>query len=161
MMGMNRNLKNETLRFIELNGFKELTEVQKEVLNYTISRKDIVALSKTGTGKTHAYLIPIAEMINPVSNKTQVLVSLPTRELSYQVYQSALVLKEVYPDLRIFQAAGGSDSKKKINPELPPHIVIGTPGRIRALFEDGQLRVDTIQMFVVDEADMTLEYGFL
>ena len=60
MMGMNRNLKNETLRFIELNGFKELTEVQKEVLNYTISRKDIVALSKTGTGKTHAYLIPIA-----------------------------------------------------------------------------------------------------
>ena len=161
MMGMNRNLKSETLRFIELNGFKELTEVQKEVLNYTISRKDIVALSKTGTGKTHAYLIPIAEIINPVSNKTQVLVSLPTRELSYQVYQSALVLKEVYPDLRIFQAAGGSDSKKKINPELPPHIVIGTPGRIRALFEDGQLRVDTIQMFVVDEADMTLEYGFL
>ena len=80
MMGMNRNLKSETLRFIELNGFKELTEVQKEVLNYTISRKDIVALSKTGTGKTHAYLIPIAEMINPVSNKTQVLVSLPTRE---------------------------------------------------------------------------------
>ena len=57
---MNRNLKSETLRFIELNGFKELTEVQKEVLNYTISRKDIVALSKTGTGKTHAYLIPIA-----------------------------------------------------------------------------------------------------
>ena len=113
MMGMNRNLKSETLRFIELNGFKELTEVQKEVLNYTISRKDVVALSKTGTGKTHAYLIPIAEMINPVSNKTQVLVSLPTRELSYQVYQSALVLKEVYPDLRIFQAAGGSDSKKK------------------------------------------------
>ena len=55
MMGMNRNLKSETLRFIELNGFKELTEVQKEVLNYTISRKDIVALSKTGTGKTHAY----------------------------------------------------------------------------------------------------------
>ena len=161
MKGMNKNLKNETLRFIELNGFLELSEVQKEVLNYTSAKKDVIALSKTGTGKTHAYLIPICEMINPVSNKTQVLISLPTRELAYQVYQNALVLKEVYPDLRIYQAAGGKDSKKKLSLENPPHIVIGTPGRIKALFVDNQLRVDTIQMFVVDEADMTLEYGFL
>ena len=111
MKGMNKNLKNETLRFIELNGFKELTEVQKQVLNYTSAKKDVIALSKTGTGKTHAYLIPICEMINPVSNKTQVLISLPTRELAYQVYQNALLLKEVYPDLRIYQAAGGKDNK--------------------------------------------------
>ena len=68
-MRMNKKLKETTLRFIELNGFEELTNVQEEVLKYAGSGKDVIALSKTGTGKTHAYLIPIMEMINPVSNR--------------------------------------------------------------------------------------------
>lgn len=161
-MRMNRILKETTQRFIELNGFEELTQVQKEVLKYTSSNKDVIALSKTGTGKTHAYLIPVMEMINPVSDKTQVLISLPTRELAYQVYQNALLMKEVYPDLRIQLLAGGTDKKKSIEKlEKAPHIVIGTPGRIKDLFVSNVLRVDFVQMFVIDEADMTLEYGFL
>ena len=77
---MNKALKNTTKEFIELNGFKELTAVQTEVLKYANHSNDVIALSKTGTGKTHAYLIPIMEMINPMSDKTQVLISLPTRE---------------------------------------------------------------------------------
>ena len=96
-MRMNKKLKETTLRFIELNGFEELTNVQEEVLKYAGSGKDVIALSKTGTGKTHAYLIPIMEMINPVSDKTQVVISLPTRELAYQVHQNCLVMKEVFP----------------------------------------------------------------
>ena len=87
-MRMNTKLKESTQKFVELNGFKELTAVQNEVLKYTSGHKDIIALSKTGTGKTHAYLIPVMEMINPQSDKTQVLISLPTRELAYQVYQN-------------------------------------------------------------------------
>lgn len=159
---MNKTLKNETLKFIELNNFKELTSVQNEVLQYTKAKKDVVAIAKTGTGKTHAYLIPIAEMINPLSNKTQVLISLPTRELAYQVYQNASLLKEVYNDLRIALVSGGTDKKRtKLSLDNPPHIIIGTPGRIKDLFALNQIRVDTIQMFIVDEADMTLEYGFL
>ena len=161
-MRMNRKLKETTKRFIELNGFEELTKVQEEVLKYTSSNKDVIALSKTGTGKTHAYLIPIMEMINPVSDKTQVLISLPTRELAYQVYQNCLLMKEVYEDLRIQLLAGGTDKKKSISKmENTPHIVIGTPGRIKDLFVSNALRVDFVQMFVIDEADMTLEYGFL
>lgn len=159
---MNKNLKETTLKFIELNGFKELTSIQNEVLNYVNSQKDIIALSKTGTGKTHAYLIPIMEMINPKSDKTQVLVSLPTRELAYQVNQNCKLMQEVFPDLRIQLLAGGTDKKKDINRlEKAPHIVIGTPGRIADLFEENVLRVDFVQMFVIDEADMTLEFGFL
>ena len=159
---MNRKLKETTERFIELNGFEELTEVQKEVLKYTASHKDVIALSKTGTGKTHAYLIPIMEMINPQSDKTQVLISVPTRELAYQVYQNALVMKEVLPDLRIQMLSGGTDKKKTLSRmENAPHIVIGTPGRIKDLFVSNALRVDFVQMFVIDEADMTLEFGFL
>ena len=159
---MNKNLKPETLKFIELNGFKELTSVQNEVLQYTNAKKDVIAVSKTGTGKTHAYLIPVSEMINPKSNKTQVLISLPTRELAYQVYQNTLKLKEVHEGLRVSLVSGGKDKKRSsLNPDNPPHIIVGTPGRIKDLFEDQQFRTDTIQLFVVDEADMTLEYGFL
>ena len=159
---MNKALKNTTKEFIELNGFKELTAVQQEVLKYANSSKDIIALSKTGTGKTHAYLIPIMEMINVKSDKTQVVISLPTRELAYQVNQNCRLMQEVIPELRIQLLAGGTDKKRSIEKlERTPHIVIGTPGRIKDLFESNALRVDFVQMFVVDEADMTLEFGFL
>ena len=63
LWGMNKSLKAETLKFIELNNFDQLTAVQSEVLKYTCKNSDLIALSKTGTGKTHAYLIPIMEMI--------------------------------------------------------------------------------------------------
>ena len=159
---MNKALKNTTKEFIELNGFKELTAVQQEVLKYANSSKDIIALSKTGTGKTHAYLIPIMEMINVKSDKTQVVISLPTRELASQVNQNCRLMQEVIPELRIQLLAGGTDKKRSIEKlERTPHIVIGTPGRIKDLFESNALRVDFVQMFVVDEADMTLEFGFL
>lgn len=151
-------MKKTTEEFIKLNGFKELTNVQKKVLEFSNSNKDVIALSKTGTGKTHAYLIPVMEKINPKSEKTQVLISLPTRELAYQVYQNARVMCEVYKDLRISLLSGGTDKNKS---GKMPHIIIGTPGRIKDLFVNNQIRVDFVQMFIIDEADMTLDYGFL
>jgi len=159
---MNKQLKQTTLDYIKLNGFKELTSVQNECLNFTRANKDIVAIAKTGTGKTHAYLIPIMEKINPQSDKTQVLISLPTRELAYQVYERSLLMKDVYPDLRISLLTGGIDSKRskgKLN--KAPHIIVGTPGRIKDFFLNNEIRVDFVQMFIIDEADMTLDYGFL
>ncbi|MDO4197756.1 MAG: DEAD/DEAH box helicase [Erysipelotrichaceae bacterium] len=159
---MKADLKDTTLKFIELNRFQELTKVQEEVLKYTSKGKDVIALSKTGTGKTHAYLIPVMEMINPQSDKTQVVISLPTRELAYQVFQNSKLMKEVFPDLRIQLLSGGTDKSKSIKKmDKAPHIVIGTPGRIKDLFVSNSLRVDFVQMFIIDEADMTLEFGFL
>ena len=152
-------LKDTTKKFLELNNFKDLTSVQKVTLDNFNSKKDIFIVSKTGTGKTHAYLIPICESINTVSNKTQVLISSPTRELAYQIYQQACVLKEVYPDIRI-SLISSRDNKTVSNTNIP-HIVIGTPGRLKTSFEQSLIRVDTIQLLVIDEADMTLEYGFL
>jgi len=159
---MNKQLKQTTLDFISLNNFKQLTNVQNEVLQYTSSKKDVIAISKTGTGKTHAYLIPVMEMINPKSDKCQVLISLPTRELAYQVYQNAKLMCDVLPDLRIQLVSGGTDKAKSIKKlDKVPHIIIGTPGRIKDVFVSNALRVDFVQMFIIDEADMTLEYGFL
>ena len=159
---MNSQLKQETLQFLALNGFEELTAVQKEVLKAGNRNRDLIVLSKTGTGKTHAYLIPIMEMINPLSDKTQAVISVPTRELAYQVYQNALPMKEVYEDLRIVLLTGGTDKNRSMAKlEKAPHIIIGTPGRIRDLFVSNLIRVDTVQMFILDEADMTMEFGFL
>lgn len=159
---MNKNLKQSTKDFITLNGFKELTSVQNEVLKYTSSHKDVIAISSTGTGKTHAYLIPVMEMINTKSDKTQVVISLPTRELAYQINQNCKLMQEIFPDLRIQLLSGGTDKKRSIEKlDKVPHIVIGTPGRIKDLFLSNVLRVDFVQMFVIDEADMTLDFGFL
>lgn len=156
---MFKELKDTTKKFVELNHFKELNSVQKVALDNFNSKKDLFIVAKTGTGKTHAYLIPICEMINTFSNKTQVLISLPTRELAHQIYQQALVLKEVYPDIRISLISGGEN--RAISSENIPHIIIGTPGRLKKAFEESNIRIDTIQLLVIDEADMTLEYGFL
>ena len=155
---MIKDLKEETLKFIEINGFDELTNVQKETLKVTKKNLDVFVRAKTGTGKTHAYLIPIMEMINPKSNKTQVLISLPTRELAYQVYENTKLMKEVYPDLRISFLSGGTDRNKT---NLKPHIIVGTPGRIKDIFTTTALAVNEVKMFIIDEADMTLEYGFI
>lgn len=152
-------LKNTTKKFLELNNFKNLNSVQKVTLDNFNSKKDMFVISKTGTGKTHAYLIPICENINTVSNKTQVLISSPTRELAYQIYQQASVLKDVYPDIRISLISSGDN--KVLSSSNVPHIIIGTPGRLKSSFEQSLIRVDTIQLLVIDEADMTLEYGFL
>ncbi len=158
-MCYNSHVKKTTEEFLKLNNFKDLTNVQKKVLEFANSKKDVIAISKTGTGKTHAYLIPIIENINTLSDKTQVLISLPTRELAYQVYQNAKMMCQILPDLRISLLSGGTDKKKQSS--LMPHIIIGTPGRIKDLFVNNVIRVDFVQMFVIDEADMTLDYGFL
>ena len=153
-------LKESTQKFLTLNNFKELNSVQKVSLDNFNSRKDLFIVSKTGTGKTHAYLIPICENINVLSNKTQVIISLPTRELAHQVYKSTSVLKDVYSDLRILFLSGG-DNKQISQNGLYPHIIIGTPFKIKDSIEKGYLNISTVQLFVIDEADMTLEYGFI
>ncbi|MBR2802249.1 MAG: DEAD/DEAH box helicase [Erysipelotrichaceae bacterium] len=159
---MNQQLKKETQRFIELNGFRELTKIQEACIEMAAKDKDIIAVSATGTGKTHAFLIPIMERIDPEKEETQAVISAPTRELAFQIHRAAKLMKEVYPSLRIKLLSGGTDSVRS-REELKnvPQIIIGTPGRIKDLFLNNVIRVDKVKVFVVDEADMTLEYGFL
>ncbi len=152
-----------TEKFIELNGFKTLTPIQQAVIPMALKKKDIIGISDTGTGKTHSFLIPLMEMIDAKSDKVQAIVTCPTRELAQQLHLRAEVMKKANPDLRISLITGGMDREKmSAKLKVQPHIVIGTPGRIKDLFINQEvLRVDTADVFVVDEADMTLEFGFL
>lgn len=158
------NLKDSTYDFIRRCGFSEPTDIQEKIVPLALRGKDIIAVSQTGSGKTHAYLIPLMEKINPRLNHVQAVIVAPTRELAEQIYQMAVLMTEADPMIRLRSYIGGRDrgrDMEKISGEQP-HIVIGTPGRIKDLFLSANLlRLDLAETFVVDEADMALEYGFL
>ena len=158
------NLKDTTMAFIEKNHFTQPTPIQEQVIPSALRGKDIIGLSSTGSGKTHAYLIPIMEKVDPNSDEAQFVITAPTRELATQIFEMAKVMTEIVPELRVRLYVGGRERSKDIEQleKSQPHIVIGTPGRIKDLFlNGGALRIDKASMLVVDEADMTLEYGFL
>ena len=158
------NLKDTTMAFIEKNHFKQPTPIQEQVIPAALRGKDVIGLSSTGSGKTHAYLIPIMEKVDPTKDEAQVVITAPTRELATQIFEMAKVMTEIVPELRVRLYVGGRERSKDIEQleKSQPHIVIGTPGRIKDLFlNGGALRIDKASMLVVDEADMTLEYGFL
>ena len=158
------NLKDTTMAFIEKNHFTQPTPIQEQVIPSALRGKDIIGLSSTGSGKTHAYLIPIMEKVDPNSDEAQFVITAPTRELATQIFEMAKVMTEIVPEIRVRLYVGGRERSKDIEQleKSQPHIVIGTPGRIKDLFlNGGALRIDKASMLVVDEADMTLEYGFL
>lgn len=158
------NLKMETREFIARNQFRDPTPIQEEIIPGAIRGKDMIGLSATGSGKTHAYLIPIMERVDPTIPECQFVITAPTRELARQIYENARVMSDINPDIRTALYVGGEDRDRDIEAltKNQPHIVIGTPGRIKDLFlTAGVLRIDHARMLVVDEADMTMEFGFL
>ncbi len=158
------NLKKTTMSFILSNHFKEPTPIQEQVIPSAVRGKDIIGLSATGSGKTHAYLIPIMERIDPQRDECQAVITAPTRELAVQIYDMAKGMSEADPGIRVRLVIGGKERTHDLEQieKEQPHVVIGTPGRIRDLFlSSGVLRIDKADILVVDEADMTLEYGFL
>ena len=157
------NFKKETFDFIELNKFVQPTQIQQKTIKEILNNKDVVGISKTGTGKTHAFLIPMMERVNCELDEVQAIISSPTRELAMQIYNRTKLMQKANPKLRIKLITGGIDRDKMADSiKKQPHIVIGTPGRIKDLFvNQNVLKVQQAKMFIVDEADMTLEFGFL
>ncbi len=155
--------QNKLKAYMDLFKFTELTEVQEKVLDPALDKRNMVVQSVTGTGKTHAFLFPIFMSIDKDLKDLQAVISSPTRELARQIYEMAKPIAELEGvDLKIF--VGGDDiekSKKKLalgNPQ----VVIATPGRLKALSVDERLlNVYKAKTFIVDEADMTLDSGFI
>jgi len=161
---MNIN-KNYVLKAIQTLGFKEYTEVQNFVIPKVLKGDDIIACSQTGTGKTHAFLLPIFENLDLENRDVQVVITAPTRELAQQIYDNAQLIakhSDIFIDIRKY--TGGSNRDKEIErlKKSQPMIVIGTPGKIKDLaITENVLNVYKAKVFVIDEADMSLEIGFL
>ena len=144
--------------------FVEATEVQEKLIPVVLSGRDLVGESKTGSGKTHTFLLPIFQELEEEADSVQAVITAPSRELATQIYQAARQLASFSEqEIRVANYVGGTDKARQIGKleSSQPHIVIGTPGRIYDLVESGDLAIHKAHTFVVDEADMTLDMGFL
>lgn len=158
------NLQPYLLEAIEELHFKEPTEIQKEVITQIQSGRDISGQSKTGSGKTHAFLLPLLNQLNEHANNVQVVITAPSRELGEQLYQATTQLTEKAPwSIKVDRFMGGTDKNRQIESlqASQPDVVIGTPGRLLDLVEANVLKTHTAYAMVVDEADMTLDLGFI
>lgn len=158
------NLSPYLIEAISEIGFNEPTDIQNKVIPEVKKGRDIIGQSQTGSGKTHAFLLPLFNKLNPERNTVQVVITAPSRELAEQLYNAASQLAEHSEQEIIVQSfIGGTDKNRQIQKlsNKQPHVAIGTPGRLLDLINANALLTHTAPFMVVDEADMTLDMGFL
>lgn len=149
------NLKNELILALNSLRYFEATQIQEAVINPILNGKSIIAKSETGSGKTHAFLIPI---INQLENRSfkqpEAIIISPTIELATQTYQFAKELIEAYnPELSVKLLTGLNDAQDSLELQKKmPQIIISTPAKLRQI--SSIRRAKTI---VLDEADMLFE----
>lgn len=164
------NLKENILKAIDGIGFKKPTKAQQRLIPPVLAGRDLVGESETGSGKTHAFLLPIFNSLDPNADYVQAVITSPSRELADQLhkafsdFQRELAKADrAFANIRIANYIGGSDRQKQVEQleKHQPQIVIGTPGRIKDFLKNNFLLVNQASFFVIDEADMALDLGFL
>jgi ATP-dependent RNA helicase CshB len=154
----NYELKKYIVSAVKDLGFKELSPIQKLVLDNIKQDKNIIAMSKTGSGKTHSFLLPIFNDLDESDKTTQAVIIAPTLELARQIYKMAAHIASFSPETIVVKAYyGGTDMKREIEKikTNPPQIVIATPGKLVDLvIDENILKIHLAKYFVLDEADM-------
>lgn len=142
-------------------GFTEPTAIQVQAIPYLLGGTDVLGQAQTGTGKTAAFSLPILERIDPTQNRLQALILTPTRELALQVSQ-AIRSFNLKPGAKILTVYGGQSIDRQISSlQRGAQLVVGTPGRVIDLMERGDLKLNDLGWFVLDEADEMLNMGFI
>ena len=157
-LGLNKNLQ----KAIKDLGFVEPTPIQKETIPYLINEdKDLIALAQTGTGKTAAFGLPIIEKIEIDRKMPQSIILCPTRELCLQIAKDMNSYAKYIKGLKITPVYGGANIQTQIKALTSgTQIVVGTPGRVIDLIKRKKLRLNDIEIVVLDEADEMLNMGF-
>jgi ATP-dependent RNA helicase CshB len=141
-------------------GFKKPTPIQERVMPFVQKGENVIGKSQTGTGKTHAFLLPLLSRLIP-GNEVEIVIIVPTRELARQIHQEINRILAFAPepvDVRLY--VGGSNRPQEIEKmeKSQPRIVIGTIGKIKDLaVTTNLLKIHTAKTVVVDEADMVFE----
>ncbi|GHW01898.1 DEAD/DEAH box helicase [Lactobacillus nasalidis] len=157
-------LRSEIRQGLAKIGFTQPTPVQAQVIPAMLKEESVIVQAATGSGKTHAYLIPILNAISEEDRYVQAIVTAPSRELADQLYRVARQLRDASGlNIAIAHLAGGSDRDRQIArfEQNKPQLVIATPGRLLDFADKKILVLDKVRNFVIDEADMTLDLGFL
>ncbi|MCI5121207.1 MAG: DEAD/DEAH box helicase, partial [Candidatus Electrothrix sp. AUS4] len=155
-------INDEILQAVLAQGFQEPTPVQTKVIPLMLEQAvDIVSLAQTGTGKTAAFGLPLVQLTDPNSKRTQGLVLCPTRELCMQVSRDLESFSRFIKGIRILAVYGGASIEQQIR-ELRKgvQIIVATPGRLRDLIQRGVVDISAVRYAVFDEADEMLQMGF-
>ncbi|EQD63184.1 DEAD/DEAH box helicase domain protein [mine drainage metagenome] len=154
------NLRSELLDALNEMKFMEPTEVQEKAIPLALEGKDLIVRSKTGTGKTGAFLIPILQ--NTSTEKgIQSIIVVPTRELAIQVSKVAEKMSKNLNTKPVVVYGGASIETQIRNLRKGSSMVIGTPGRLIDLMERGEINLSKIRYLILDEADVMLDLGFI
>ena len=138
-----------------------MTPIQAQSLPDILKGKDLLAQAKTGSGKTAAFAIGLLHKLKIQTYQTQSLVLCPTRELAEQVSNEIRRLARSIPNTKLLTLCGGKPMAPQLaSLERAPHIVVGTPGRILKHLEKETLKLDGLNVLVLDEADRMLDMGF-
>ena len=151
----------ETLKSLKRMGFEEATPIQTETIPMGLAKKDLIGQAQTGTGKTTAFGVPLIDQIDYSKDIIQGIIIAPTRELAIQVSEE--LYKIGYGKrARVLAIFGGQDINRQIRAlKRPPHIIVGTPGRLLDHINRKTMRLDHVQTVVLDEADEMLNMGFI
>lgn len=155
-------LSEEMLRAAEQIGFTEMTEIQEKSIPVILEGKDVIGRSNTGTGKTAAFGIPAVEKIKKDSPEgVKTLILCPTRELAVQAADEIKKFSQFMPWVKVSAVYGGAAMDRQIR-ELKrgANIVVGTPGRVMDHIRRRTLKLEGLEMIILDEADEMLNMGF-
>jgi ATP-dependent RNA helicase DeaD len=154
-------LSDELLKAIDKLGFEQASPIQAEAIPLLLAGRDIVGQSQTGSGKTAAFGIPAVEKVDANQRTVQVLILCPTRELAIQVSEEFHKLAFFKRGIHALPIYGGQSYERQFDGlRRGAQIVIGTPGRIMDHMRRGTLRLDTVKLAILDEADVMLNMGF-
>ncbi len=153
-------LGNASLQALAGMGITTPTPIQAEVLPFLLDGRDVIGQARTGSGKTLAFALPLIEVVDPRLRAVQALVLTPTRELAVQVAQVVEELGAGRGVKTLMISGGRSFGPQRDELRRGVHVVVGTPGRVLDLLNQGALWLDRVRFLVLDEADEMLDRGF-
>jgi ATP-dependent RNA helicase RhlE len=146
------------VRALSERGIEDPFAIQSLVIGDVLAGRDVLAKSPTGSGKTLAFAVPIIERLRP-GKGVKALVLAPTRELAAQIVEQSQPIARAR-DLQVAAVYGGVGFEKQIRACKRADILVATPGRLEDLMARRAVRLDTVRMLVLDEADRMLDMGF-
>ncbi|MCL2617316.1 MAG: DEAD/DEAH box helicase, partial [Defluviitaleaceae bacterium] len=155
------NLSPEIMRAIKDMGFEEATPIQSQAIDIIRAGKDVLGQSQTGTGKTAAFGIPCIELIDEHNRNLQAVILAPTRELAIQICEEFRKLLKYKDSIKVVPIYGGQPIDRQIMAlKRGVQVVVGTPGRVMDHMERRTLKMETVKIVILDEADEMLDMGF-
>ena len=155
------NIKENLLHGIYNYGFEIPSPIQKKAIIQLFNKNNLVAQAQSGTGKTGCFTIGVLQLIDTMLKETQGIIISPTRELSLQIKKVIDSIGVMMKDLKTQLLVGGESVETDISMlKKKPHIIIGCPGRIYDMIQRKKLLINNLKIFILDEADEMLSYGF-